>query len=116
MHEGVKYPCKHCVHQSTSKSGLARHQKVVYERINSILQRQISNVTRKLCHALKLLFYKLNCISKKLLINFDIECIFLPWPDLTLATLQLTFGLVRRERSIYLWDTQARSIFFRELF
>ena len=33
VHEGVKYPCRQCNHQATSKSNLARHKRAAHEGV-----------------------------------------------------------------------------------
>ena len=33
VHEGVKYPCRQCNHQATSKSNLARHKRAAHDGV-----------------------------------------------------------------------------------
>ena len=36
IHEGIKYPCRQCQYEATTKGDLAQHRRVVHERINKI--------------------------------------------------------------------------------
>ena len=45
--EGVKYPCRQCDHQATSKSHLARHKRVVHEGIKFTCRQCDNHLTSK---------------------------------------------------------------------
>ena len=40
MHEEVKYHCRKCGHQSTSKGYLAQHKRAVHEGVNTRVDNQ----------------------------------------------------------------------------